>query len=693
MNLTPSPSERRKKAGLKQSDIALILNITQAQVSKYESGEIPTRLLMQWARTIGCTVEDLLTGGQPVDKKKIFDFDENIYGSLTEDLKRLLHYIKESPHCDKEPHIKQFRDHVKALKEKPWVVTIGHYDAGKSHFCNFCLEEKRLPTDYQPVTQFPTFVRHISDRPKWIKEDVWIMKPEFKPEKWNRKGYCTEHKKLAGSWDTLEQYATVKEKEDQSEKGSVLAFLDAPLLHSCVLVDLPGYDTEMTKINDAVIDRVIPRADILLFFSAANGFLNNGELTCFSALLRNLRSFKEIDDNFPTLGNLFIIASQAHPGIKKNQLDDIIKKSSKNFYEHFEEDILSKLSSSYGGKPISREDIRARFFSFYQELPKRREALEEDLRYLLHNYMPSVRKKFVSATISKFKQDGTELYAQKQEEYQNILNNMEKAKSHYEKLINDKEKYNSEEKDIKLKILMSMDQTIRKTQEVFSKKIDEQKITDMITERYKEREEAQQQAPAYVIEKVLSETDKLQEDFVKEVHKLIENFGQYSEKREQILEEGKRQVFISYNEEINIGVGGFAGFSMLNFGLASLGQMVGYSGVLTFLTVGIGASAIIAIAATLTLIRLGGSWQQRLAKEIHKILKTEDIRLKIENNIRSCGDEMLKGLEKYYTQHQEQIKETEKIINSQKSHSKLEEKLKHYKKIENFFADIPWRRE
>ena len=674
-------SALRKEAGLTQSDLAQILSITQGQVSKYEaSGEIPFRLLKRWANAIGCITDDLL----PEDDQQVgfFDFDENIYGPLKKDLNRVLHYIGESSYCDEEPYIEQLRDRVSTLTEKPWVVTIGHYDAGKSHFCNFCLEQKRLPTNYQPVTKFPTFVRHISDRPKWFKEDVWIMKPEFEPEKWNDKVHCRKQKYLAGSWDTLENYATIKKEKDKIEKGSVLAFLDVPLLHSCVLVDLPGYDTEMTKTNGTIIDQVIRRADILLFFSSASPFLTTGDLTCFSALLRNLRSFKKIDDNFPTLGNLFIIASQAHHAIKKNQLDDIIEKGSERFYEHFKEGLLRKLSSSYGGQPILLEDIRKRFFSFYAEIPPRREDLQNNLKKLLGEFMPPVWEKLSSRTILKFKKKGKEIYERKGKEYQNIL----KEKDDYENLETDyenlKKNYDRKKKDTKLEILISMDRTLRKTQTIFLEKTDVQKMTDMITSRYKEKEDAQEQAAAYVLEKILSETDKLQDDFVKEVHKLIENSEQYSEKRENILEKVQRRVSIPYDEEAITGTTVFTGGSVLAVGL---GEIIGLS-VLTF---GIGISAIMGLATALILIN-ARSWQQRLAREIQKILKNEDILLNIQDNIRSCGDALQTGIEEYYTQKLDQIKEVKNIIDSEKDYR---EKLDRYKDIEKFFSDIPWQEE
>ena len=420
MNLTLSV--RRKEAGLTQSDLAQILGITQGQVSNYETGgEIPSRLLIRWSRAIGCTVEDLLTDYQPVDEKQIFDFNNRLYGSLTEDLNLLLRYIELSPYRE-VPYVKQFQDCVISLKEKPWVVIMGHFDVGKSHLCNFYLGGNMLPTGYQPVTKFPTFIRHISDRPEWFQEDLWLMGSQFEPERWHDKKHCTENRILAGSWDTLEQHATLKGNKENSEEGYVLIFVDAPLLHSCVLVDMPGYADNMT--NASIIDRLGRRADILLYLCRAQGFLDSGDFVRLGHFFSKLPQYKDIDNNFPILGNLFIIATHAQPGISSEQLEkQILEGGSEAFYELF----FPMLSSRE--RPISRMDIRKRFFSFYQEIPGRREDLEENLKLLLGEHMLSVWRKRASRKILDFKEKGIKIYGKKKEKYEENLKTIEAVRN------------------------------------------------------------------------------------------------------------------------------------------------------------------------------------------------------------------------------------------------------------------------
>ena len=521
----PNLAALRKKSGLTQADLAQSFGITQAQVSKYEiNGEIPTRLLRAWANAIGCPIDDLLPRQRdeimPVVRKKNFDFNNSLYGSLTEDLNLLLQYIDRFPHLRKSsdisgsPTVEQFRDRVIALKEKPWVVLTGHFDAGKSHLCNFYLGEKRLPTGYRPVTKFPTFVRHISDRPQWFKEDLWLMgpqflkDPEFAPEKWNDEEYCTKNRLLAGSWDTLQQHASLKGASNNSDEGAVLAFVDAPLLHSCVLVDLPGYDDEIT--NHKVIDQLGCLASILLYLCPAQGFLDKGDFACLGHLLQSLPPFKEIDKDFPTLGNLFIIASHTHLGIEESQLDDILKGRSKDFYKHFKENLLTKLSSQ--GRSISREDIYTRFFSFYQEIPERRKKLEQALMLLLGEQMPSVKKQSVKQEILKFKEEGPATYAQKIVEYEKILRNKQEAKRHYERLEREEpereKRHASAVRRIEQEIIKFKDQDLKNFRAVLKKETKVEKLEAMIEKRYKEKKKAQEHASAYVLEEIQSKTER-----------------------------------------------------------------------------------------------------------------------------------------------------------------------------------------
>ena len=680
--MTSKLTELRKEAGLTQSNLAQSLSatlgrsITQAQVSKYEAnGEIPIRMLKVWADTIGCTTDDLLPP-LPVKKETIFNFDNSLYGSLTEDLNLLLQYIDRFPHR-KELRVKQFRDRVTTLKEKPWVVLTGHFDAGKSHLCNFYLGGNQLPTGYRPVTRYPTFVHHISDRPQWLNEDLWLMGPKFDPERWEDKQHCIKNRILAGSWDTLEQHATLKGKKDSSEEGAVLAFVDAPLLHSCVLVDLPGYDDTMT--NASVIDRLGRRAAILLYLARAQGFLDGGDFARLGHLLRSLPRYKEIDDNFPTLGNLFIIVSHAHHGITKKQLENqILEGGSEDFYEHFKGNLLAKLSSPE--QPILLEDIRDRFFSFYEEIPTRRKKLEQALKILLRKQMPSVKKRSVTQEIFEFKNQGTAYYTEEIGKYEKILRDKKEAKIHYEKLARAeperKKRHNRDVKRIEQEITAFKEDDLKNLRAIFKKETKIEKLESVIEKRYTEKKKAQKHASAYVLEEIQSDTEHFRGQLVDKTSNLIESFVKDYNKQIGKLEGGGIGDFSTPFDTKGAFLGGLAGISTLGAlgaWAATLGNLGGYvivaKGVSALSAMGIsfagvgGTAGVTALVSTLggPIILalgvavavgaifswiLGDRWQRRLAKKIKELFEEKKVLSIIEKNINSFWDSTLTAFKK-----------------------------------------------
>ena len=726
----------RKEARLTQADLAQSLSnitqtqVTQAQVSKYEAnGEIPSNLLRAWARALGCTIDELLP--LPLEEEEtIFDFDSSLYGSLTEDLNLLLQYIDRFPHLEGlsdesvSPTVEQFRDRVIALKEKPWVVLTGHFDAGKSHLCNFYLGGDQLPTGYRPVTRFPTFVHHISDRPQWFKEDLWLMGPDFDPERWGDEQHCIKHRLLAGSWDTLRTEGHLKGRKDNSEEGAVLAFIDAPLLYSCVLVDLPGYDDEMT--NASVIDRLGRRADVLLYLCPAQGFIDGRDLQRLSPLLLSIPHYGAIDESFPILGNFFIIASHAHPGIKISQLEDeILKGGSEALYNHLEGNLLKKLSSH--GRPISSEDVDTRFFSFYQEDPIRRKKLEKELKDLLEQKMPSIKRFLAEQEILKFNEEGTATYAQKISGYEKIRRDKQEARSCYKRLeMGEPERKKNHDKEvtrIKKKITAFKEEDLKKIRAVFEKETKVEKLEETIKRRYKDKKDAQKYASAYVFEEIQSKTASHREKLINETRNIIDKFVKsYDEQIGKFGNANIKEEFSTPFDAKGAFIGGLAGLGTLGAlgaWAATLGNLGGYVIVakgVSALSIGsitggtAGATALVStLGGPITLalgvaVAVGGfikmlfgdSWQLRLAKKIKGVFDQENVLSRIEGCSESFWKETLaafnEGADNLDTQHKEYIKELKDAFEgSQEDLQLLEKRVKRYEEIKNFFATIPWR--
>ena len=732
----PELAELRKQAGLSQSDLAEQLGITQSQVSEHEKkGKVPTHLLTRWARALGVTVDELLPT-EPVENA-CFPFDESLYAVLTEDLNLLLQYTDRFPNPEQDdekalsPTVPQFRDQVTALKEKPWVVVTGHFDVGKSHLCNFLLGGGKLPTGYQPVTKFPTYIHHITHRPAWITESLCLMGPDFDPEKWQDKEHFTKNRLIEGNWSILEEYANLKStgalEDDEQRKRTVLVFADAPLLHSCVLVDLPGYDDEEIdeQIRAELIDQAGKRADVLLYLSRAQGFLDREDFTRLGYLLRRIPHLETHGDKFPTLGNLFVIASHAHPGIKTNQLNEILEGRAKKFHEHFEDTLFQYLKKQIG-REITLQDFTNRFFSFWQEEPSRRERLEKELYTLLGMHMPTIVEDHADAEIARFKEEGTERYAWIIEKWETILRKKNEGKSHLQKLKKaepDRQKRHKRAVEtLEQKIAAFKNRDLNYTQKVFMAETTVESLEEMIDRRYSGKKTAQELAANYVLEKIQSETARFRAELIDDLKNIIEKFLQDAAKATfRNAKWGTVTTPIDAKAAFLGGLAGTATLGALGAWAASLGNLGGYiavaKGASLLSALGIstatgtaGATATVAAlggpitlgvglaigAAALVWRIFAGNWKHRLAKKIKQVFEEERVLSKLEGDIRIFWDNTLaafqEGASNIDTQHQNYLKEMETAFGGPQEDLRiLEKRVNRYQELKSFFAAIPWR--
>ena len=728
-------AELRQQAGLTQADLAQQLGITQGQVSKYEeSGEIPPRLIKPWAQLLGVTTDDILPDyDEPVDIAPVFDCDDSPYTDLTENLHLLQQYIDRFPHLEEISEredglftVAQFRDRVTTLAEKPRVAITGHFDAGKSHLCNFYLGGPYLPAAYRPTTKYPTFVHHTSDRPDWFKEDLWLMGPEFEPEKWHDKQHCTENRRLAGSWDTLKEHATLHSADDSGKEGSVLAFVNAPLLHSCILVDLPGYDDTQTKAT--LIDQAGSRASILIYICRAQGFLDSGDFTRIGHLLRKIPHYEASDEHFPVLGNFFIVASHAHPGITTDQLDgEILERGAQDFYRHFEGNLFEDLKRQTG-RPITFEDIKARFFSFYQETPARRQKLENTLKPLLEAQMPTIQARDAGGEIRRFKEEGPALYAKRIGKYEKLLRKKNEAKNLLEKL-EETEPERRKEHDtlverVKQKITSFKDRDLENVRTVFQNETWVENLETMIKQRYANKKDAQKLAGGYVLEEIQSKTARFRQGLVDDTRDIVEQFledydAQMEKFSNAVPGEGVRVPFDA--EAVFLGgVAGLGTLGALGAWAATLGNLGGYI-IVSKVAAALGLSSLtaagaagptaavallggvavlglgLAIAAGIAVWRLfAGNWRYRLAKKIREVFNEKRVLPKLEDIVRSFWDETLtafqEGADSLDEAHKKYVEELRAAFGgSQENLRILELRLQRCEELKSFFAAIPWR--
>ena len=663
----------------------------------------------------------------------VFAFDDRLYAASTENLHLLQQYIDRFPHLEETSEredglftVAQFRDRVTALKEKPRVVVTGHFDAGKSHLCNFYLGGPYLPTSYGPMTRYPTFVHHVSDRPDWIKEDFWLMGPEFEPEKWHDEQHCTEHRRLAGSWDTLKKHATLHRTDDSDKEGTVLAFVDAPLLHSCVLVDLPGYDDTQTKAT--LIDQAGSQASVLLYMCPAQGFLDSGDFTRLGHLLRKMPRYEAVAEKFPLLGNLFIIASHAQPDITTDQLNhEILGRRAREFYGQFEKNVFKDLQRQTG-RPITFEDVQARFFSFYQETPERRQKLESALKPLLEAHMPTMQTKNAGGEIRRFKEEGPALYAKRIDQYENLLSKKNEAKQLLEKLEEAEPARRKEHEAlverVEHKIASFKDRDLAHVRTVFQNETWVEHLEAMIERRYANKRAAQKLAGGYVLEEIQSKTARFRQGLVDETRDIIEQFFEdydaHMEKFSGVVPgEGWRTPFDAKAAFLG-GLAGLGTLGALGAWAATLGNLGGYIIVskvaaalgLSSLTAAgaAGPTAVVSVLGGPVILGLGlaivtglavwilvaGNWRYRLAKKIREVFGKERVLPQLEDMVGDFWNTTVTafqtGADSLDEAHKKHLEELRAAFGGRQENLRiLELRLQRCEELKSFFAAIPWR--
>lgn len=88
------------------------------------------------------------------------------------------------------------------------------------------------------------------------------------------------------------------------------------------MIDLPGYSDqpdEVSKDSEKANSAALI-ADVLLYASQAKGHINGQDMRRLSNFLQLLPAPENECSIFPTLGNLFIVATDADPTILDHQL-------------------------------------------------------------------------------------------------------------------------------------------------------------------------------------------------------------------------------------------------------------------------------------------------------------------------------------------------------------------------------------
>lgn len=721
-------SFREDKLKIKtQSAFAELIGVEQSSISRWEKDpdSIPFQIIQRILEKTGASYEELTGWKKPIPNPLIV---ENTWKKADFTKCTLSEYIANAlkqidlPEEQRKAYIDDLSAGINASLIKPKVAIVGRSDTGKSTLINALLGSDKMPTAWTPTTSIAVYIKHISDRPAFIEEDAWVFSNHLGDENmWNERQlydeeYCRSWKIAAGGVEILRSFGTRQGENYDKEAGAAVIFLDAPILKTCDIVDLPGFGTE-TESDDDITFAAAQKSDVIIYLSQANGFMRIEDITYLKRNISELPVWEDkTSNNLVPLSNLFIVASQAHTVNNGNraQLAEILDVGCKN--------LLKTLPSGYwterekvSGHIYSDEgyaELRARFFAyttdiqdickpFNEELTKILEVLpviiNERTKAFVRNYVAS-RKPNLTSEIQKY-----EGIVAERERYESLLKEIE-ANELSRVRDNDARK-----KDVRADISRLHKESVDEFSSYFSSVINVDALVKLMREKgIKNKKEdvelfgssiqSMLQAQCDTILKTKSE--KLSERTKDYITAFSESIAKPFEDNSINVDFDAGWAFASALSALGM-IGGFgtflastiSGVLLLTGAGFSLGTsiLIGAMGSSIFGPIGIALGLL--IAAGLGIVKLfGGGWEKSVAKKIVAALEENNVAAEFRVGIskywdqtEAAFDQAAAKLDEDWNAYVENLRET---INSYDI-NEIQSKIATLKFLSDFFENIP----
>lgn len=455
-------SLRSDKLKLSQKEFAELYGISLQEVEELDKNGNPSMdLIVKIASKSGLDFNTILSYEKqrvkPISAKNTWEKTDFTKKSLASYLNTSLERMR-LPEDMRKNYIEDLEVGIMSKFVKPTVAIVGRSDTGKSTLINSLIGADKMPAKWTPTTSTAVYVKHIKDRPSFIKDEAWIFKRECDNEKfWNSKRlqdekYCQKWKIAGGDLSLLETYSTRQGGGLRTEAGSAVVFVDAPILLNCDIIDLPGYGTE-TASDDIITAKTAAQADVLIYLSLASGFLRIEDIEYLKNNVRTLPTLEKKGQNgLNPLANLFVVASHADSVDSGNEISlrNILKSGCDRF--------MSTLSAGYwkerseeSGYQYTADAIQSRFFTYTTDIPALCEKFRSELKNVLETIPELVNERCKNAIHA---------YVERKEP------NLEAEIQKYEALVEDRQKYVDLLKDIQDSDLERIAENDRKKHEI-----------------------------------------------------------------------------------------------------------------------------------------------------------------------------------------------------------------------------------
>lgn len=720
-------SFREDKLKITQVEFSRLLGIEQSQISRWEkdSSNMTLQVVEKIIEKTGATLEEITGYTKPVSKPldvtnswKDVDFTKNSISDYIASALDSLTITEE----EKKKYILDLQAGVLNNTSKPQVTIVGRSDTGKSTLINALIGADKMPTAWTPTTSIAVYIKHISDRPAFIEEDVWVFTNHVdKEDLWNERrlydeAYCRKWKIGAGGAEILKSYGTRQGDNYNKQAGSAVMFIDAPVLATCDIVDLPGFGTE-TESDDDITFKAAQRASVIIYLSQANGFMRIEDITYLKRNINELPVWEQQGKNsLKPLANLFVVASQAHAVNNGNRehLKEILDVGCTNLLKTLPDEYWTnrKEASGYDYAGYGKHELRDRFYTFTTDIPDLSAHFNASLKIILEA-LPEIINERVKEYVRQY------VKVRKQ--------NLESELQKYEGIVAEKDKYDKLLEEIDKNELTRVQNTDKRKNDVLSF------ISELKMESINE-------FTAYVAETInIDNLIQLMKDRgIKNKKDDVEQFGSFlqslvQESCESILTAKVKKISQETEDYINLFsndisssfekydiktdfdagwaftstlatlsiIGGLGGLIFSTISGAVLFSGIGFatgasilSGALTASIWGpIGIAVGLILIAGLGVMKLfGGGWEKKVARKIVSAFEKNEINDKLRSGINeywgqteNAFNAAAKGLEKDWQNYIEQLKETVSGYDV----DKINRKIRSLKDVSDFFAHIP----
>jgi transcriptional regulator with XRE-family HTH domain/GTPase SAR1 family protein len=728
---------RENKLKMTQAQFAEIIGERQDTISRWEQNpdDISYGKLAKIAKTFGTTIDELV--GYTKDNPINFTVD-NTWMTPEFTKKSLLKYIREEGTAYQNSWGNRYNDQIDrldvAIKKsivKPKVAVVGLSDVGKSSLINNLIGTEKLPTAWTPTTSIVVYIKHISDRPSFIENNVWIFRNKVGEEtEWNDKrlddeDYCGSWKLAGGGFDLLKQYGTRQgDSFLTDEAGSAVVFVDSDILKVCDIIDLPGFGTGDRTSDDVMTAQIRNKADVLIYMSHAEQFLNGTAIEFLKSSLSILKPFEDKKTNsLAPLCNLYILASQAHTVNNGNPqfLNDILDKGCERFIRVVPDSVWAD-RETISGHTYNSAAVRNRFFTYASDMERLRTDFEQDLKKLLEELPKLIDNRaqlFISETVSGLddEMDNKLLH------FREMAKSKEEAACNYDSFMKNEPVRNAKNTEIRNRMNQKVQALASESKSDLSSEYARlftvDNVADIIKERgFKNNKQGRDEVCSYMSsllqEKIQHIVKKHSENFSKDVDQYLNDF------KSNISSDSTQNFNLNFHFDVTrafaSGLAGLATFGALAFWTSTLGNLGAYilvaKGVslLSLLGISVGGTAAaatavasiggpivlgiaIAVLAALTMFAIfSGGWRKSLAKKLIEALDKEDALGKCQNNLnqywrdtKTAFNAAADNLESEWKNHLQQLK----IEIDSYDIDEIEKSISAIEAFKNFIHSIP----